>query len=299
MLFEQSVGKNVPHHGVKRSCCIIGNDIYSYVFNTYSSLKVAHESGSVYEKMSAVYSAYDNTGALINLLQMVYHNVKHYFQMQIYMQDVNQVLASHFNDFGQKVIEAYIRPLKIKDSVLKYRVPIQSVLRNWAEDDALLLAMANAALQDKRGDSVEKCRADLLRKIFWIDERYDNMEHDYLDEIDAQVRRYTRAATQKVENLTNRDQNVRGNLNTLLTALSRNRRAAIAAYVQGWLGDADIRYSKDLGIRDDKGYIMSLLAVLASGEPAAGYQIQELGGAFNENGYSIPQMQICRKEKKK
>ena len=230
---------------------------------------------------------------------MVYHNVKHYFQMQIDMQDVNQVLAAHFNDFGQKVIEAYIRPLKIKDSVLKYRVPIQSVLRNWAEDDALLLAMANAALQDKRGDSVEKCRADLLRKIFWIDERYDNMEHDYLDEIDAQVRRYTRAATQKVENLTNRDQNVRGNLNTLLTALSRNRSAAIAAYVQGWLGDADIRYSKDLGIRDDKGYIMSLLAVLASGEPAAGYQIQELGGAFNENGYSIPQMQICRKEKKK
>ena len=64
---------------------------YSYVFNTYSSLKVAHESGSVYEKMSAVYSAYDNTSALINLLQMVYHNVKHYFQMQIDMQDVNQV----------------------------------------------------------------------------------------------------------------------------------------------------------------------------------------------------------------
>ena len=43
------------------------------------------------------------TGRLINLLQMVYHNVKHYFQMQIDMQDVNQVLASHFNDFGVKV----------------------------------------------------------------------------------------------------------------------------------------------------------------------------------------------------
>lgn len=198
---------------------------FSYVFGTYSALKVANESESVYDKMAAIYSAYDNTSALINLLQMVYHNVKHYFQMQIDMQDVNQVLASHFNEFGQKVVEAYIRPLKIKDSVPKYRVPIQSVLRSWAEDDALLLAMANAALQDKRGDTVENCRSDLLRKIFWIDERYDNIEHDYLDEIDAQVRRYTRAATQKVENLTNRDQNVRGNLNVLLTALSRNRRA--------------------------------------------------------------------------
>ena len=336
---------------------------FSYVFGTYSALKVANESESVYDKMAAIYSAYDNTSALINLLQMVYHNVKHYFQMQIDMQDVNQVLASHFNEFGQKVVEAYIRPLKIKDSVPKYRVPIQSVLRSWAEDDALLLAMANAALQDKRGDTVENCRSDLLQKIFWIDERYDNIEHDYLDEIDAQVRRYTRAATQKVENLTNRDQNVRGNLNVLLTALSRNRRAgdlvdriqpvfqlyeqsflsekslwyrkrpekrtraatvliqetasdadaaaqaaqllrseygraAIAAYVQGWLGDADVRYSKDLNIKDDKSYIMSLLAVLTSGDSAAGYQIKELGGSFHENGYSIPQMQIRRKEKK-
>ena len=337
---------------------------YSYVFGTYSTLKVAHESGSVYDKMAAIYGAYDNTQALVNLLQMVYHNVKHYFQMQIDMQEVNEVLAAHFNDFGQKVVEAYIRPLKIKDSVPKYRVPIQSVLKSWAEDDDLLLAMSNAALQDKRGETIENCRADLLRKIFWIEERYDNLEHDYLDEIDAQVRRYTRAATQKVENLTNRDQNVRGNLNILLRALSRNRRAselvdqiqpafqlyeqsflsekslwyrkrpgkrakvapvliqdtapdnesvtqaaqllrseygraAIAAYVQGWLGESGVCYSKDLAIRNDKDYIMSLLAVLTSGDSSANHQIKTLGGSFTENGYSIPQMQISRKEKKK
>lgn len=50
---------------------------FSYVFGTYSALKVANESESVYDKMAAIYSAYDNTSALINLLQMVYHNVKH------------------------------------------------------------------------------------------------------------------------------------------------------------------------------------------------------------------------------
>ena len=337
---------------------------YSYVFNTYSSLKVANEVGTVYEKMAAVYSAYESTSELIKLLQMVYHNVKRYFRMQSDMQDVNQVLASHFDDLGQKVIEAYIRPLKIKDSVPKYRVPIQSILKNWSEDDALLLAMANAALQDKRGDTLENCRSDLLQKIFWVDERYDNLEHDYLDEIDTQVRRCTRAATQKVENLMNRDQNVRGNLNVLLTALSRNRRAgdlvdqiqpafhlyeqsflsekslwfrkrpgkrtkaapvliqepgpdaaaiaqagkllrseygraAIAAYVRGWLGDAEGREFKDLDIQDDKAYIMSLLAVLTGSDPAAGYQIRELEGTFSEHGYSIPQMQIRRKEKKR
>lgn len=211
---------------------------------------------------------------------------------------------------------------------------------------------------------MEDCRADLLRKIFWIEERYDNLEKDYLEEIDTQVRRYTRAATQKIENLTNRDQSVRGNLNVLLTALSRNRRAselvdqiqpafqlyeqsflsekslwyrkrpgkrtkaaavliqddqvpnteeqvraaqllqskygraAVNAYVQGWLGDADIRCSEELSLEEDKDYIMSLLAILGSKDTSASYVVQELDGTFCKNGYSIPQMQIRRKEKK-
>ena len=337
---------------------------YSYVFGTYSTLKVASEGENVYDKMAAIYSAYDNTQALINLLQMVYHNVKHFFQIQIEMQEVNKVLASHFDDYGQKIAEAYIRPLKIKDSVPKYRGPIQAILKSWVEDDALLIAMANAAVQDKRGSTLEECRTDLLKKIFWVKERYDSIERDYLDEIDGQVRRYTRATTQKIENLTNRDHNVRGNLNYLLQELSRNHRAshlveriqpafqlyeqsfisekslwyrkrpgkraraapvpieessidedtikqvqkvlhfeygraAVAAYVENWLGEAGVCYSKDMQIQDDKAYIMSLLTVLAGSDRNAQYTVKELGGSFVENGYSIPQLQISRKEGKK
>ena len=152
---------------------------YSYVFGTYSSLTVAKEGDNPYEKMMALYSAYENTMALIKMLKTVYHNVKRFFQLQIEMQDVNQVLASHFDDFGQHVVEAYIRPLKIKDSVPKYRVPIQKILDEWLEDKTTLLAMANAALQDKRKETLEACRRDLLEKIFWIKERYERIERDY------------------------------------------------------------------------------------------------------------------------
>ena len=221
--------------------------------------------------------------------------------------------------------------------------------------------MANAALQDKRESTLEACRGDLLQKIFWVKERYDCIENDYLDEIDQQVRRYTRATTQKIENLTNRDHNVRGNLNYLLTALSRNRRAsdlvekiqpafqlceqsflsdkslwyrkrpgkrtkadpvliqdepidseitkqaelllhseygrtAVAAYIEKWLGESGICYSKDLRLEDDKAYIMSLLTVLLSSDASAAHAVKELGGTFSKNGYSIPQLQITRKE---
>ena len=337
---------------------------YSCVFGTYSALKVAEENGTVYEKMAAVYGAYDNTQTLVKLLHMVYHNVRHYFQMQLEMHDVGEVLSSYFDDFGQKVIEAYIRPLKIKDSVPKYRVPIKSVLTRWAEDDSLLEAMAEAAKQDRRGATAEDCRADILRKIYWVQECYDNLERDYLDEIDAQVRRYTRAATQKIENLTNRDQNIRGDLNTVLTALSRNRRAgdlvdslqpvfnlfeqsclsekslwyrrrpgkrtkaarvlieeagddsaaaaqaakllhsdygraAVAAYVQNWLGENDIVCTSDIPLENDRDYVMSLLALLAGGSKRSEFSVEELGGECRRNGYAIPQMQFSRKEKEK
>lgn len=337
---------------------------YSYVFGTYSTLKVASEGDSVYDKMAAVYSAYDNTQSLIKLLQMVYHNVKHFFQLQINMREVNTVLASHFDDFGQKVVEAYIRPLKIKDSVPKYRIPIQTILNAWLEDDAQLTAMANAALQDRRETTLDACRSDLLRKMFWIKERYDTIQSDYLDEIDQQVRRYTRATTQKIENLTNQDHNVNGNLNYLLTALSRNRRAgelveqiqpafqlyeqsylserslwyrkrpgkrvkaapvlieeavpdpetvlqaglllhseydrnAVAAYIEHWLGESGIGYSEDLELNDDKTYIMSLLAVLASSDAGAKHTVTELEGSYSENGYSIPQLRVTRREGKR
>ena len=276
---------------------------YSYVFGTYSTLKVASEGDSVYDKMSAVYSAYDNTQSLIKLLQMVYHNVEHFFQLQKNMQEVNRVLASHFDDFSQKLVEAYIRPLKIKDSVPKYRVPIQTILNGWLEDDALLTAMANAALQDKRGPNVEDCRRDLLRKIFWVKERYDNIQADYLDEIDLQVRRYTRLTTQKIEALTNQGHNVKGNLNYLLTALSRNRRAgelvehiqdAFQLYEQSFLSERSLWYQKRPGRRAKAAPVMieeaapGLEAVLQAQQllrseygrgAVAAYVEQWLGGA--------------------
>lgn len=336
---------------------------YSYVFGTYSTLTVARESGNDYEKMMAVYSAYDNTMALIKVLKTVYHNVKRYFQAQIEMRDVNQVLATHFDDFGQRVIEAYIRPLKIKDSVPKYKIPIQTILNEWMGDEGIMRAMANAALQDKRRNTLEDCQAELLSKIFWVIERYESIERDYLDEIDNQVRRYTRATTQKLENLTNWDQNIRGNLNYLLTKLSMKKRSgelvekiqpvfqlteqsflsekslwirkhptsrelkapieiveedisrearaqaeeilstpygkkAVREYMRQRFGTEETIYSKDMGLLDDRDYIMSLLAVLNGNDRDSFYRVEELEGAFYQGDYSIPQFKLTRREGK-
>lgn len=196
---------------------------FSYVYETYSTLRMADEEaeGGAYERTMALYGSYDKTMALVKLLKTVYHNINRFCQQQLDMSNINDVLAAHFNDFLQRIVEAYIRPLKIKDSVPKYKVPILQILDSWMEDEHILLAMANAALADKRFASLEECRSDLIRKIFEIKFCYENFETEYLNEIDQKVRKYTRATTQKIEYLTNNDRSVRGNLSYLLSALAK------------------------------------------------------------------------------
>lgn len=328
---------------------------YSYVFSTYSALKVAREGESAYEKMLALYSAYDNTMALIKVLKSVYHNVKGFFRMQMEMQDVNDVLAAHFDDFGQRIVEAYIRPLKIRDSVPKYRVPIRQILSQWLEDNDLLEAMAQAAFQDRRAETLEACRGDLIEKLYWIQEQYECMESDYLEEIDRQVRRYTRATTQKLEALSNLDRNLGSNIRFLLDTMVRDRsvddlgfalycqesltekslwkrkrltararthpvemeeecvsdaaraqaaellqapygREAVESYVLERMGKAADCTTDDLPLRNDREYVLSLLAALHGSDRDSAYEVEALGGIHAENGYTQPQLRFVRKE---
>ena len=197
----------------------------SHVFETYSTLKVANEMDSVNEKMLAVYSAYEHTFALTKMLKTVYHNIKSFIKLQIEMKDLDEVLSSHFDDFAKEVMEAYIIPLKIRDSVPKYKGPIKAILNEWIDNEDLLSKMADAALMDKRGSSKSDCYYDILGKLTDICEKYDSFENKYLNEIDDEVRRYTRATTQKIQYLTNRDKNICGYINKILTELSKNKRS--------------------------------------------------------------------------
>ena len=76
-------------------------------------------------------------------------------------------------------------------------------------------------------------------------------------------------------------------------------RCVFAAGVEEWLGDRVICDSKDIGLLNDKSYIMSMLAVLTGRDSDAGYVVEELEGNFTENEYTIPQLRIVRKEKSK
>lgn len=197
---------------------------FSYVYESYATLKSANEeSSSHYEKLTALNGAYDKTLALIKILKTVYHNINRYFQAQIDLVNVNKVLEVHFDDFLQRIVETHIRPLKIKDSVPKYKIPIIEILDSWLENNDILQGMAQATMDNSRlqADRIDYYRGEIIQKVFFVKESYERIEQEYIGEIDNKIRKYTRTTIQKIEILTNHDKTVRGNIIYLLNEMAQ------------------------------------------------------------------------------
>ncbi len=195
---------------------------FSYVYGTYSALKTAEIEADSTNKMHSIDLAYENTKDLLNLLKMVFHNIKNYCKYQLELDDRNQIIEMVYDDFAKNIIETHIRPLKMRESVPKYRDFIQSTLLLWLEEP-VFSEMVQAAMLDAPSMDFEACADELKRKVHWIHHQYNILEEDLLDEIDLQVRKYTRLSTQKMKILSNRDHSLHGQLTSLLQALSKTK----------------------------------------------------------------------------
>lgn len=193
---------------------------FSYVYSTYSSLKNADDTRDPYEMITALNDGAERTEKLVESLKSVYHSITYYNQQLISALNVNNVLRSHYEIYQEEVVSRILRPLKIKDSVPKYKIPMQLILKKWlVEDDTVEQMIQYLTAKNKDTDS-DECRNNILRKIHFIIDTYENLDKDFISVIDSKNRQYTRATTQKIDYLINSDQTVKGNLISLLKYLS-------------------------------------------------------------------------------
>lgn len=73
----------------------------------------------------------------------------------------------------------------------------------------------------------------------------------------------------------------------------------IRLFLQNLLEGKSSITSMDWTLSDDKAYIMNLLSVLDANSRDATHNIKELDGIVSQNGYTIPNMEISRREGKK
>ena len=108
-----------------------GTENFAYVYSTYSSLKTSNETKDPKEMVTALLDAEKRTKQLVESLTAVFHDIKYYNQLLVNEASLNQVLLDHFSKYQNDVVEKILLPLKVKDSVPKYKLPIKNILQSW------------------------------------------------------------------------------------------------------------------------------------------------------------------------
>lgn len=232
---------------------------FAYVYSTYSSLKNADETRNQYEMLTALNDSASRTDKLVESLTSVYHSITYYNQQLIDTVDVNRVLHSHYDIYQKEVVQSYLKPLKIRDSVPKYKIPIQSILKKWQIEDGTIEELAEYMSASENIDP-EKCRSEILSKIQNIIEVYDNIDRKYISEVDKKNSLYTRSTAQKINYIINSDQSVKGNIVTIIRALSDSEASdsarelvggAFELYEQTYVSDESL-YARKRAVRRNR-----------------------------------------------
>lgn len=192
---------------------------FAYVYSTYSSLKTANETKNPFEMITALNDAEQRTKLLVESLTSVFHDIKYFNQKLVDRVSVNQVIADHFSSYQEEVVAPILQPLKIRDSVPKYKQPIKNILQEWLVYEEIMDRMVEF-LQKTNGGEPDEIRAEIISKIHYILSTYEMLEDDYIDPIDDRNRKYTRSTAQKIDYLINADTTIKGTLVSLLHSLS-------------------------------------------------------------------------------
>ncbi len=232
---------------------------FAYVYSTYSSLKNADETRDRFEMFTALNDSANRTEKLVESLKSLYHSITYYNQQLIDTADVNKVLHSHYDIYQKEVVEPIMKPLKIRDSVPKYKIPIQLILKKWLVEEDTVDGIAEYMSASENADP-EKCRVEILKKIHYIIDTYDGLEKDFIGEIDKKNTQYIRSTTQKINYMINSDRSVKGNMVSLIRAISDGKTSdaamellggAFELYEQSYVSEESL-YSRKRPVRREK-----------------------------------------------
>ena len=185
----------------------------SYVYATYASLANAAENPEyIYQALQA---AYQNTVRLVDELKSLFNNIRAYYRRIPGEDDVNILLAEHFDEYKEKVFDAVYYPLKTIDSVPRFKHAIISILNEWLMNDEVQNAIVEQGVARRVWDGEENGRGEMLRIINYVIDTYEGIE-EMIGEIDRKHVEYTRASVEHIRYLMNADRGTKGKLIELL-----------------------------------------------------------------------------------
>ena len=184
----------------------------SYVFATYSSLKLASiEKGETY---NAIITAYNNTIQLINELKSLYNSLGRFHRKMCNQDNINEAINEHFFEY-KEYSDEMIFPRFTRDSVPRYKSPIRDMLNDILADKERLENTINIASKNSKYKSREEAEDDILNKIRTVLEVYENIDST-MNQIEQKNTDYVRASVNRIQYLLTNDKELKGKLVNIL-----------------------------------------------------------------------------------
>ena len=304
----------------------------SYVYATYASLANAAENPEyIYQALQA---AYQNTVRLVDELKSLFNNIRAYYRRIPGEDDVNILLAEHFDEYKEKVFDAVYYPLKTIDSVPRFKHAIISILNEWLMNDEVQNAIVEQGVARRVWDGEESGRGEMLRE-------------------------YTRASVEHIRYLMNADRGTKGKLIELLkhsgdqevmemmadsvgiyrhrfyddkslyAEVKRTRRemgeplplaepvedaaavraflegirsrytnARIDSYVRDCFGGRDTYSTEEVPVDTAEDFVLFLMSTIRGQERSAFFTAEFLKGDLRKNGSSLPRVLFRKKRRR-
>lgn len=190
---------------------IMQEDTQSYrnhAFDTFSALKTVVAADAREHAFLAFDSALRKSEALDDALKVLLNNIRRYHRRLSDFATANEVLKEHFDGYETLVNERIFHPMVTRDSVLRFRQPVLTLLERILDDEALLAEMVLQGVAEKRLDDPERGLEDVRRGLLSIRDVFEDVDR-IMQEIQAKNYGYTKAATDKMIYLVNQDRGVK------------------------------------------------------------------------------------------
>lgn len=184
----------------------------SYVFATYSSLKLASMQKS--ETYNAIITSYTNTIQLIDELKSLYNSLGRFHRKMSNQDNINDIINGHFFEYKEYSDEV-IFPRFTRDSVPRYKAPIREMLNDILADEEQLTNAIDIASKNRKYKSRDEAESDILNKIRTMLEIYENIGIT-MDQIEQKNTDYVRASVQRIQYLLTNDKELKGKLVNIL-----------------------------------------------------------------------------------
>jgi hypothetical protein len=147
---------------------------------------------------------------LMDALKTLLNNIRRYHRRLNEALTTSDILKGHFDEFQVLINERVYHPLKTRDAVQRYKVPVMTRCEDMLADANFLRRLADKPA----GSSQQTPEQAMEQLIFWLRGIFDIFDRveSLLNDIDQKNRAYTRASADRLLYMLSQEENMRGYL---------------------------------------------------------------------------------------